>query len=69
MRDLCLTCPLADCDETSPDCPLRAAWARVNRLRALGEGVPAETLAAARAWYNKIYYPEVRAQRSERNAA
>ncbi len=69
MPDPCLCCPLPDCDDASPECPLRAAWVAVNRKRKSGLAVSARELEAARTWYNEVYYPEHRALLSEQKTA
>lgn len=64
--DPCLTCPLPDCDEKSPRCPLRATVTIVQRLRS--KGWAKEVTAAEKRAYNdwfSMWEIEHAAQRSE----
>jgi hypothetical protein len=50
MNDPCLSCPLPDCDESSPRCPLRAEerdararkWAGLTRMERIVRSLESE---------------------------
>ncbi|WP_313193077.1 hypothetical protein [Shinella zoogloeoides] len=51
----CLSCPLPDCDDESPKCPLRRILSRESAMRRRGEAVPDDLRRDRTIAYQEIY--------------
>lgn len=51
----CLSCPLPDCDDESPKCPLRRILSMESSFRRRGEAVPEELRRKRTIAYQEIY--------------
>lgn len=66
----CLSCPLPDCDDASPKCPLRKVLSRESAMRKRGEIVPPELRRQRSIAYYEIYYwDKLERQRLRKEAA
>lgn len=52
-RDLCMRCPLPECDFMHRDCLLKDAVRREDRLKSAGKPVPADVKAGAGEWFRQ----------------
>ena len=66
-RDLCMSCPLPDCDHTDRRCLLRSGWNEYKRRLRQGRQVPASVKSAAMEWH-RIEKIERTAHQSEARA-
>lgn len=62
----CLTCHLPDCDDTSPRCPLRRAYAELQRYRYCNQAVPEDVRIRGNLAFREILI-DSEARTSERN--